>query len=307
MWPGGIGLLSQMPISVQKDNTKRTKRCLIVGSNSFIGTNLCCESGSDDGLQFTAIDGRSMDLRVASQVGNVIAAHQPNIIVNLAGISSPASDDLLGLYQVNALGHLNILQAAAALQHKPKVILASSAQLYGPGIFVSTSEQSPLNPVSHYGLSKLLAEKYCELFAEGVPTVIARIYNTIGRGQSPLFLIAKIVQAFKERRPTLELGSLDVERDFVDVRDLSTMFKIVMLSEAPPAIVNFSNGETAGVRDIIDRLSAMTGHHIDIISNSARMRRNDISFQRGDNAMIRKMGYVRRYSLDETLLWMLNG
>jgi nucleoside-diphosphate-sugar epimerase len=238
-------------------------------------------------------------------VRDVIAEQEPEVIVNLAGIASPMSDDMLSLYQVNAFGHLHILEAAAALRSSPTVILASSAQLYGPGVMDKASELTPPNPVSHYGLSKLLAERYCELFSNGVQTVVARIYNAIGAGQSPQYLIAKIVAAFRNRSAKVELGSLDVERDFIDVRDLNTMWRLVLLSNERPSTVIFSNGQTATLRDIITRLSAITGHQLEVVSNVSMFRQNDIGYQCGDNTIIRQMGYVRRYSLDETLTWML--
>jgi GDP-6-deoxy-D-talose 4-dehydrogenase len=280
-------------------------RCLIVGARGFIGSNLRCALEQDDRLEINALDRQAMDVRRRSQAKDVVAMLEPDVIINLAGISSPASDDVSNLYQVNAFGHLHLLEAAAALKRRPRVILASSAQLYGPGVVGKAVEMTPLNPVSHYGLSKLLAEKYCGLFAEGVPTVIARIYNAIGQGQSREFLIPKIVAAFRERKRRLEIGSLDVERDFIDARDLSEMWRLVILSDHPPKVVNFSNGETAKVRDIIARLDTITGHRPEVVSNSLMFRKNDIPYQCGDNAIIRGFGYVRRYSLEETLAWML--
>ena len=79
-----------------------------------------------------------------------------------------------------------------------------------------------------------------------------------------------------------------------------------MLSESPPDIVNFSNGETATLRQIISRLEAITGHRMEIVSNPGNFRRNDISFQCGDNSVIRSLGYIRHHSLDDTLAWMLD-
>jgi nucleoside-diphosphate-sugar epimerase len=283
------------------------KLCLLIGQNGFMGSNLRRALAEDKEIEIIALGREAMDLRESLQVKDVIGTYSPDIIVNLAGISSPASLDVENLYQVNAFGHLYILEAAASLARKPRVLLASSAQLYGPGVTGKATELTPINPVSHYGLSKFLAEKYCELCAENIPTVIARIYNSIGRGQSLQFLIPKLVIAFRERQTRVEIGSLDVERDFIDVRDLSAMWRLVMLSNHPPSVVNFSNGETATVGHIISRLSAISGHHLEVVCNGTIFRKNDIPYQCGDNSVICGEGYVRRYSLDETLAWMLNG
>src|SRR5581483_1311460 len=129
----------------------------------------------------------------------------------------------------------------------------------------------------------------------------------IGRGQSPQFLIPKVVQAFRTRVPVLEIGSTEIERDYIDVRDLSTMWQLVMFAADPPKIINFSNGKTATLLEIVGRLERITGHRVELVSSQSNFRKNDIPFQCGDNSYIRSMGYVRRYSLDDTLTWMLNG
>lgn len=280
------------------------KRCLIMGASGFLGSSLRRDLAADDAV--TLINGPVVDLRQPLQVKNAIVEVEPDVVVNLAGISSPASDDVVNLYQVNALGHLNILQAASTLKRKPRVILASSAQLYGPDHTTKATEQTPLNPVSHYGLSKLLAEKYCELFSEGVQTVVARLYNAIGRGQSTRFLLPKLVQAFKNRAPRLEIGSVEVERDYIDTRDLSAMWRLIVHSDQPPPVVNFSNGEAVPLDHIISRLKTISGHQIELVSQATYFRKNDISYLCGDNSVVRKLGYVRRYSLDDTLAWMLD-
>lgn len=285
---------------------ERAKRCLLIGAGGFLGSGLLRDLRGDAELEFIAVDRAQLDIRNPSQVKEVVSGHKPDVIVNVAGISSPASDDVLELYQINAYGHLYVLQAAAALERRPRVILASSAQLYGPGVLVKAKEQIPLNPVSHYGLSKYLAEKYCELFGDEVETVVVRIYNAIGRGQSTQFLLPKLVQAFRRRAARLEIGSFEVERDYIDTRDLSQMWQLVALGKSLPRVINFSNGETASLRQIISRLEAITEHRPEIVSKAANFRKNDISFQCGDNSVISDLGYVRHHSLDDTLIWMLN-
>jgi len=289
-----------------KHTVAGAKRCLVIGAGGFLGSSLRRDLKSDHALELVAFDSNGIDLRKPLQVKEALASINPDIIINVGGISSPASDDVFNLYQVNAFGHLHLLQAASVLERKPKVILASSAQLYGPDLVTKAEEQAALNPVSHYGLSKMLAEKYCELFADGVQTVTARIYNAIGRGQSSNFLLPKVVAAFKRRAPTLEVGSLNVERDYVDTRDLTAMWRLVALSDKSPTVVNFSNGEAVSLQHILFRLEEITGHHLELLSKSSNFRKNDIPYQCGDNSAIRNLGYVRRYSLDETLTWMLD-
>jgi nucleoside-diphosphate-sugar epimerase len=265
------------------------------------------ELAGDAQIVCTALSAQQLDIRNRSLVAEALTAHKPDVVINLAGVSSPASGEVSRLYEVNAFGHLNLLEAAAALNPKPTVMLASSAQLYGPQVPGKADEMTPLNPVSHYGLSKYLAEQYCKLFAAGLRTVIVRTYNAIGRGQSLQFLIPKVVAAFKDRKSQLEIGSFDVERDYIDVRDVAAMWHLLIQSKEPPSIVNFSNGETATLQTIIAKLSALTGHRLAVVTNEVHQRKYDIPYQCGDNTVIRKLGYSQRYSLDQTLSWMLNG
>ncbi len=239
----------------------------------------------------------------AGAIAAVVAAAQPEIIVNLAGISSVTHEDAAALYETNMLGHLRVLQAAAP---GTRVFLASTANVYGQGDgvrgFAESDEPAPRN---HYALSKLSAERLHILFADKLTLSAARPFNCIGRGQKTTLVISKLVDGFRRRLPEIELGTLAVARDFVDIRDVCVMWERLIAAPTPPVAVNFGNGEAVSLTDIIAVLERLSGHRPQIRSSQALVRTADLTYQRADTRVLTELGYQRRHSLEETLAWML--
>jgi len=142
----------------------------------------------------------------------------PDWVIHFAGISFVASKDDEAFYKVHALGSSNLLASLSKLRKKPfKVLLASSATVYGNSNVAHASEDQQLNPIDHYAMSKVAMEEMAKTFMDRLPIIIARPFNYTGPGQKGNFLIPKLIAHFTQKNASIELGNLNVEREFNDI------------------------------------------------------------------------------------------
>lgn len=253
-------------------------------------------------------DYRRADMLDADALKDAVAALRPDFVFHLAGISHVAHGSADAIYRVNIVASRNLLTALAALEIPPKrVLLASTANLYGNQEGVLT-EQTPPAPMNDYAVSKLAMEYMASLFKSRLPITIVRPFNYTGRGQSPAFLIPKLVQHFKERRPFIELGNTDVVRDFSDVRDVADCY--VRLAEAENAgwgPYNFCSGRGLSIGDILSQLHEMTEHSIEMRINPAFVRQNEVKHLIGSRERLEgAVGHISSIPFRDTLRWMLD-
>lgn len=284
------------------------KNVLILGDSGFTGRHLmdlCHDDPEIDGIGAAAF-GRT-DLTDPSAIARLLDRTQPEVIVNLAAISSPGEADYRRIYEVNAFGVQNLLDAMTASGFAGRFILASSANIYGNRTTAVIRETDMPDPVNHYACSKLLAERFCAMsdgVGGGFRTVLVRPFSCIGVGQKPNFLLPKIIRHFRERAPVIELGNIDVRRDFVDIRDVALVYRRLMTVDNPPDVLHIASNRTWSISEIIDCLSMISGHTIDVRVNPAFVRANDLLFQQGDDSRMRSLGITCRYSMEDTLRWM---
>src|SRR3954451_23008792 len=209
-----------------------------------------------------------LDIASPHACRRVIELARPDYIVHLAAISFVGHDEPLDFYRVNVIGTLNLLEACAATGHTPrKVLIASSANVYGNVTSDAIDESFPLTPVNHSGASKAAMETMVHTWFDRLPILIARPFNYTGRGQAPNFLVPKIVEHFARREPSIELGNLDVARDFSDVRYVARAYDALLTSNAAGETVNVCTGTPYTLREILSAASDMTGHKLQVHVN----------------------------------------
>jgi len=279
------------------------RRVLIFGGNGFMGRALVSHLRAL-GDEVVAPSRAEAPIVDAEGVLAATFAARPDVIINLAGISSVQHHDNAALYETNMIGHLRVLEAAAKAAPGARVFLASTANIYGQGAGASFRESDPPAPLNHYGLSKLAAEQLHLVYAKSLQLCAVRPFNCIGRGQKSSLVVSKLVDAFRRRLPVIELGNLDVRRDFVDIRDVCGMWA-TLISAAPPPVVNFGTGETAALMEVVAMLEQLTGHAPKIVSSPAFARAADIIYQQADPSLITSLGFRRQHHLRDTLAWML--
>lgn len=236
-----------------------------------------------------------------------VANARADWILHLAAISFVGHTDATAFYSVNVIGTMNLLSALAALPTKPlKVLLASSANIYGNSEASPIGETTPPAPINHYAMSKLAMEHMALTYADALPLVLARPFNYTGPDQAVEFLIPKLVKHFGERFPTVELGNLHIEREFNDVRMVCNAYLALLTQGKNREIYNICSGKMHSLQDVIDRLQHLTGHTMAVKVNPAFVRANEIHRLCGSPEKLKAcIGPLANYTLDETLSSML--
>jgi GDP-6-deoxy-D-talose 4-dehydrogenase len=248
----------------------------------------------------------SADLCDRKVVQKVIAAVQPHVVVHLAAISFVAHGDAEAIYRTNVVGTRNLLQALAESDKPPRVvILASSANVYGNAVVDPITESTALNPANDYAVSKLAMEYMARLWMPKLPIVTVRPFNYTGRGQTLNFLLPKIVDHFRRGAREIELGNLDVVRDFSDVRSVVGVYR--RLIELAPAgeTFNICSGKAISLEEVLDLMAAIAGYRIRVKVNSAFVRENEVKRLRGSIVkLVGAIGGLEPIQLERTLRWM---
>ena len=290
-------------------------RVLITGSRGFTGRYLASELSAagwevwGTGLDDDSDDSNYLQLDICdlTQCQHVVGTVAPDAVVHLAGIAF-VEDDPAEIYRTNLIGTRTLLSALAGARHKPEcVILASTANVYGNRTEGQLSESSPADPVNDYAVSKLAMEYVAALWQAELPIVITRPFNYTGVGQSNRFLIPKIVEHFRARAETLELGNLDVERDFSDVRYIAWAYRRLLEERPIGRTINLCSGTSYSLQEVLKLASEITDHHPDIIVNPAFVRSNEVRRLFGDPSLLLDIiGDGQRPTFRDTLSWMLN-
>ncbi len=278
-------------------------KVLITGLNGFTGRYLHDELVSHG----HEVVGLHADLTDAVALDSEMKRVQPNWVAHLAGIAFVGHGEANDFYRVNLMGARNLLAALAGCGKRPAcVLLASSANVYGNAIEGVLAEATLPNPASDYAVSKLAMEHMARLWRDKLPIVIARPFNYTGVGQSEAFLLPKIVAHFKRRATMIELGNLDVWRDFSDVRAVAQAYR--RLLEVSPAgeTVNVCSGRTHSLREALAMAETLSGHGIEVRVNPSFVRSSEVRSLCGDPSRLRALiGDWDTPSLQETLGWML--
>lgn len=248
------------------------------------------------------------DLANSAGLQAVLHQVQPDHVVHLAAIAFVAHDDLADMYQSNIVGLRNLLGAVEGLAQKPRSILvASSANIYGNGRSGLLHEGMAPAPANDYGVTKVAGELVCQLMGRRLPIIVTRPFNYTGVGQSSSFLIPKIIDHVRRGAPQIELGNLDVARDFSDVRMVVDAY--ARLLEEPAAIggtFNVCSGEAISLGQVLDSVRRLSGHDFAVRVNPAFVRAEEVKSLCGDATRIQSViGPLARIPLDETLRWML--
>lgn len=250
------------------------------------------------------------DLLEPAGLLRVVERVRPDKVAHLAGIAFVGHGDVGAIYNTNLIGVRHLLAALAAGavgDARPSaVLLASSANVYGNSSAGVIDESVPPAPANDYAVSKLAMEYMAATWHARLPITVVRPFNYTGIGQSEDFLLPKIVAHFRQRMPVLELGNLDVERDFSDVRTVVDCYARLLGSDTAGQVFNVCSGVGHTLRAVLQMAADITGHMPEIRVNPAYVRANEVQKLVGSRAALeRAIGAVTGPELRDTLRWML--
>jgi len=276
-------------------------RIAVTGARGFTG-RFVIDALEEAGAHCVPLDA---DLTDKAAVSQAVEDSGFDRVLHLAAQAFVAADDWERFYTVNQLGTLHLLDAVARVRPGARCILASSAQVYGPGAEGLITEDAPTRPSNHYAMGKLAMEMSARLWGDRLDIVVARPFNYTGVGQGTQYLIPKIVDHFRRREPVIELGNTWVKRDFGDVRSVAQAYVGLALQDTAPDLVNIATGSVYSVDQVLDILRAISGYGIEVHINPAFVRANDVPVLGGDPTRLRAgLPNWHQYGLAETLAWM---
>lgn len=265
-------------------------RALITGIAGFTGAHLARRLRSEgwDVVGLTAgrdaaePGGLRADLSETDRIAEWIDAVRPTHVVHLAALSHVVGP-ALPFYDVNVLGTESLLEAIRRSGVRPdKVLLASSANVYGQTTVNPIGEEEPPRPANHYAASKAAMEWVARQWSDRLPIIITRPFNYTGPGQSEAFLFAKLAAEFHRRTPVLKLGNLRAARDLSDVAFVVEAYSRLLVSDAASVTLNVCSGRSVALSEALDILGNLTGHSPEVVVDPALLRPNDVEVLTGD-------------------------
>ncbi|RQP26330.1 NAD-dependent epimerase/dehydratase family protein [Piscinibacter terrae] len=294
-------------------------RALITGIAGFTGRHLQheLERAGHEVFGLTHAGGAASDRVVACDLLDAaglraaIERVQPDWVAHLAAVAFVGHGDVDAIYRTNVVGTRNLLAALAAQQRKPQaVLLASSANIYGNATAGVIDESVPPAPANDYAVSKLAMEHMARLWTAQLPITFVRPFNYTGVGQTTDFLLPKIVDHLRRRAPVIELGNLDVERDFSDVRMVVSAYRRLLDRQAGlqagGEVFNVCSGRGYTLRQVLAMSSAIAGFAPQVQVNPKFVRANEVKMLVGNGgALEQAIGPLAHIDLTDTLRWMI--
>ena len=304
-------------------------RALITGIAGFAGSHLAdlllekkWKVGGIDRGRMPAANVRRLahrltleevDILDTAALEKCLASFKPDAVFHLAGVAyvPHAQYNPSFVFNINATGSLNLLQACQKTVPAARVALISSSQVYGkvPASEMPLRETHPARPANAYGLSKLCAEEAGLLYHReyGLKVIVVRPFNHIGPRQSPVFVVADWARQIArieagKQEPVLRVGDLESGRDFLDVRDMVDGYRLALEKGRPGEVYNICSGRACRVKEILAGLLKKTRCRIEVRREEKRLRSGDISILYGNCGRFKKRtGWKPRIPLEESL------
>jgi GDP-4-dehydro-6-deoxy-D-mannose reductase len=292
-------------------------RVLVTGGSGFVGRRLVAalHERGDEVVSAAPSHGDDqhlpLDLTDPDNVRAVVEMTRPEVVYHLAAQSFvPASiEDPLTTYRVNVDGTAYLLEALRDV--KPRLLFVSSAEVYGrrPQEDMPLRETLPPRPTNPYAASKAAGEALVLgwHYSYGLDAVISRAFNHIGAGQDARFAVPAFAQRLARiatgQDRVLNVGNVESERDFLDVRDVVAAYIALADRGSPGEVYNVCSGQAVKMREVLRRLVNIAGVPVEIREDPELMRASgEVLRSVGDPSKLKRTtGWSPRISLADSL------
>lgn len=236
-----------------------------------------------------------IDLRDSDRIHREMSACDPEAIIHLGAISQPTHQPAIDFYAVNALGTEAVLSAASSLKQLKRIVLASSATVYGDTAksYNTLAEDLPPQPVGHYAISKLAMERVASRFKD-LPILAVRPFNYTGRRQSDAFLLGKVAALLRQGADSIELGNLELARDFTSLDEVVRVY-IGCLEQCRVhhGVMNICSGQAQSLRGLVEALIEASRRPVEIQISDKFKRGAEVESLCGDVSRMQQwIGFV---------------
>ena len=286
-----------------------TTLTLVTGHTGFVGRH-SLNRASTVGL---CDDQGRIDLSDKPRLQRFLDKNEFSSVIHLAAQTHiPTSfDDPAATFDTNLNGTIALLECLTRSGFDGRFLYVSSGDVYGavPESDLPVAETRPPSPRSPYSASKVAAEAYCLQYAlqSDFDILIARPFNHIGEGQSSRFIVPSILQQIEEQTALgkdikIDVGDIDVTRDFSDVTDVLEAYDAILENGKNREIYNVCSNEEVPVREILEYAASQSELHVSFRQDKKRLRPNEQRRMRGCNEKIKiHTGWIPKTTVQESI------
>ena len=257
--------------------------------------------------------GHNVDIRDKNQMKFFVAQTMPDIVINLASITTvkESFERPLETYKIGFWGTFNLLMALKETGFQGRMLQIGSSEVYG---FPSPeqlplTETDPLYPMSPYSVNKAATEALCYQWSqtESFDILMTRSFTHIGPGQSDRFAISNFAKQIAEvklgiREFELFVGDLEATRDYTDVRDVVRAYDLLLKKGVNSEVYNVCSGQERSTKWMLNKLIDIAEVKVTILQNSSRIRGSEQRRVCGNNNKINMdTGWLPSIPLDTSL------
>jgi len=296
------------------------RRAFITGVSGFVGPYLASHLAAN-GFEVFGIDRKGSrvagcsvkkcDITDYDSLFAIVARLKPDVVFHLAGQSSVARswDEPELTMKVNVGGTKNLFEAISAAKLSPRVLLVSSAEIYGIPKKLPITEEHPLSPISPYGESKVEQEKLASEFVakRKLNIVTARSFNHTGPGQPPDFVCSNFARQIADiekgrQQPVIKVADRNVKRDFSDVRDVVAAYLLLVEKGVNGGVYNVCSGQAFTIGEILAKLLKLSAAKVRVEPDPFKMKNSVVPILHGDNSkLVKATGWKPAIGIDKTL------